>query len=60
MLDSLVTCPTAATAPTPSGVIEQKIAVLAAMRQLLGGLVQQCDAVDGGTVCLIIDVLARE
>ena len=40
--------------------IEQQIADLAAMRQLLGGLVQQCDAVNGGTACPIIDVLARE
>jgi MerR family mercuric resistance operon transcriptional regulator len=40
--------------------IDQKIADLAAMRQLLGGLVQQCDAVDGGAACPIIDLLARE
>lgn len=40
--------------------IDQKIADLAAMQQVLGGLVLQCDAGDGGTVCPIIDVLARE
>ena len=40
--------------------IEQKMADLAAMRQVLGELVQQCDAGDGGAACPIIDVLARE
>lgn len=40
--------------------IEQKIADLAAMRDVLGGLVQQCHAGDGETSCPIIDVLARE
>lgn len=38
--------------------IEQKMAELAAMRQVLGGLVQQqCDAGDGGMDCPIINVL---
>ena len=37
--------------------IEQKMAELAAMRQLLGRLVQQCDAGDGGMDCPIINVL---
>jgi len=40
------------------GLIEQKMADLAAMRQALGGLVQQCDAGGGGANCPIIDVLA--
>lgn len=40
--------------------IEQKMADLAAMRQALSGLVQQCDSGDGGAVCPIINVLARE
>jgi MerR family mercuric resistance operon transcriptional regulator len=40
--------------------IEQKIADLAAMRQVLDSLVQQCDAGDGNAACPIIDVLARE
>ena len=40
--------------------IEQKIADLHAMRQVLGGLVQQCNAGDGGAACPIIDALARE
>jgi MerR family mercuric resistance operon transcriptional regulator len=38
--------------------IEQKIADLAAMRQALGGLVQQCDAGNSEANCPIIDVLA--
>lgn len=42
------------------GLIEQKMADLAAMRQALGGLVQQCDAGDGHATCPIIDVLARD
>ena len=42
------------------GLIEQKMADLAAMRQALGGLVLQCDAGDGHTTCPIIDVLAGE
>ncbi len=42
------------------GLIEQKMADLAAMRQALGGLVQQCDAGDGHASCPIIAVLARD
>lgn len=42
------------------GLIEQKMADLAAMRQVLGGLVQQCDAGDGRATCPIIDVLAKD
>lgn len=40
--------------------IEQKIADLVAMRQVLGGLVQQCDAGTGGADCPIIGALAGE
>jgi MerR family transcriptional regulator, mercuric resistance operon regulatory protein len=40
--------------------IEQRMADLAAMREVLIGLVQQCDDSDGGTRCPIIDVLAKE
>lgn len=42
------------------GLIEQKMADLAAMRQALAGLVQQCNAGDGHTTCPIINVLAGE
>lgn len=42
------------------GLIEQKMADLVAMRQALGGLVQQCDAGNGHASCPIIDVLARD
>lgn len=40
--------------------IEQKMADLAAMRQALGGLVQQCDAGAGHAACPIIDVLTQD
>lgn len=40
--------------------IERKIADLTAMRDVLGGLVQQCNAGNDGAACPIIDVLARE
>lgn len=40
--------------------IEQKIADLAAMRHVLTGLVQQCDAGSGGATCPIIDMLAKD
>lgn len=40
--------------------IERKIADLAAMRQALGNLVQQCDAGGGHAACPIIDVLERD
>ncbi|HBO1414526.1 Hg(II)-responsive transcriptional regulator [Pseudomonas aeruginosa] len=39
--------------------ITQKMADLAAMQQALGGLLQQCDAEDGGASCPIIEALAR-
>jgi MerR family mercuric resistance operon transcriptional regulator len=42
------------------GLIEQKIADLAAMRQALGGLVQQCDGGDGQATCPIIDILSEK
>ena len=40
--------------------IEQRMADLKAMQEVLVGLVQQCDAGDGGAACPIIDVLAKE
>ncbi|SDX75686.1 MerR family transcriptional regulator, mercuric resistance operon regulatory protein [Collimonas sp. OK242] len=39
--------------------IDQKMADLAVMRQMLGGLMQQCVG-DGHAVCPIIDALTRE
>lgn len=51
---------TRALAARKLALIEQKIADLAAMRQLLGGSVQQCDAIDDDAACPIIEVLARE
>lgn len=51
---------TQALARNKLALIEQKIADLAAMRDVLGELVQQCNAGDGGAACPIIDVLARE
>lgn len=39
--------------------IEQRMADLAAMQEVLAGLVRQCDA-GGGADCPIIDVLAKE
>jgi MerR family mercuric resistance operon transcriptional regulator len=42
------------------GLIEQKMADLAAMRQALDGLIQQCDAGDSHAACPIIEVLARD
>lgn len=39
--------------------IEQKITDLATTRELLSGLVRQCDAVDGGTTCPIIEMLTQ-
>lgn len=39
--------------------IEQKMTDLAAMQQVLSGLVQQCSAGDGKATCPIIDVLAQ-
>lgn len=60
-LDAACACTeTRALAARKLGLIEQKMADLAAMRQVLCDLVQQCDAVDDGAVCPIIDVLAGE
>ena len=60
-LDAACACgETRALAVRKLGLIEQKMADLAAMRQALGGLVQQCDAGDGGANCPIIDVLALD
>ena len=60
-LDAACTCSeTRALAVRKLALIEQKLADLAAMRQVLGKLVHKCDAGDGGAVCPIIDVLNRE
>ncbi|GKS70601.1 mercuric resistance operon regulatory protein [Nitrosomonas sp. PY1] len=60
-LDEACACTeTRALAARKLGLIEQKISDLTAMRQVLGGLVQQCDAGDGGADCPIINVLAGE
>ncbi|WP_416340022.1 MerR family DNA-binding protein [Pseudomonas sp. BIC9C] len=60
-LDAACTCrETRALAVRKLAMIEQKMADLAAIRQVLGGLVQKCDAGDGGAACPIIDVLNRE
>lgn len=42
------------------GLIERKMADLAAIQQALGGLVRQCDAGDGHASCPIIEALARD
>jgi MerR family transcriptional regulator, mercuric resistance operon regulatory protein len=56
-LDDACACKeTRALAARKLALIEQKMADLAAMRQVLGGLVKQCDAGEGA-VCPIIDVL---
>jgi MerR family transcriptional regulator, mercuric resistance operon regulatory protein len=58
-LDAACACgETRALAVRKLGLIDQKMADLAAMRQALGGLVQQCDEGKNGTNCPIIDVLA--
>lgn len=60
-LDAACACAdTRALAARKLSLIEQKMADLAAMRQALGSLVQQCDAGDGHASCPIIDVLERE
>lgn len=51
---------TRALAARKLGLIEQKMADLAAMQLVLGGLVQQCDAGDGNATCPIMGVLARD
>ena len=60
-LDAAYACgETRALAVRKLGLIERKMADLAAMRQALGGLVQQCDVDNGGANCPIIDVLAGD
>jgi len=60
-LDAACTCSeTRALAVRKLAMIEQKMADLAAIRQVLGELVHKCDEGDGGAVCPIIDVLNRE
>ncbi|WP_347907105.1 Hg(II)-responsive transcriptional regulator [Pseudomonas grandcourensis] len=60
-LDAACTCrETRALAVRKLALIEQKMADLSALRQVLGGLVLECDAGDGGAACPIIDVLNRE
>jgi MerR family mercuric resistance operon transcriptional regulator len=60
-LDEACACAeTRALAARKLSLIEHKMADLTALRQVLGDLVQQCDASDGGAACPIIDVLARE
>lgn len=59
-LDSACGCTqTRALADHKRALIEQKMTDLAAMRQALSGLIQQCDA-GGGAPCPIIDVLAQD
>ncbi|CAH0349778.1 MULTISPECIES: Hg(II)-responsive transcriptional regulator [unclassified Aquabacterium] len=58
-LDAACACgETRALAVRKLGLIKQKMADLAAMRQALGDLVQQCDDGNGEASCPIIDVLA--
>lgn len=60
-LDESCTCSeTRARAVRKLVMIEKKIADLTAMRHVLAGLVQQCDAGNGGAVCPIIEALAQE
>ena len=51
---------TQALATRKLALIEHKLADLAAMREVLGRLVQQCGADGGKASCPIIDVLARD
>lgn len=58
-LDAACACgETRALAVRKLGLIKQKMADLAVMRQALGDLVQQCDDGNGEASCPIIDVLA--
>lgn len=60
-LDEACACSeTRALAIRKLAMIEQKMADLAALRQVLDRLVQQCGAGVGGSNCPIIDVLVRE
>lgn len=57
-LDAACIChDTRALAARKLGLIEQKMADLAAMQVVLGGLMRQCDAGSGGADCPIIDAL---
>lgn len=58
--ESYACADTLALATRKLALIEQKMADLAAMRQALSGLVQQCHANGGGTDCPIINVLAKD
>nr|WP_108216087.1 Hg(II)-responsive transcriptional regulator [Pseudomonas sp. GV085] len=59
-LDAACACSeTRALAVRKLAMIEKKMANLAAMQQVLGELVRQCDA-GGGAACPIIDALNRE
>lgn len=61
MLDAACACTeTRALAARKLELIEEKMTDLAVMRQVLGGLVQQCDAGSGGGGCPIVDMLAGE
>lgn len=58
-LDAACACgETRALAVRKMGLIKQKMADLAVMRQALGDLVRQCDDGNGEASCPIIDVLA--
>lgn len=60
-LDEACACgETRALAVRKLGLIERKMADLAAMQQALSGLVHQCDAGEGQAACPIIGVLAGE
>lgn len=60
-LDRACACKeTRALASRKMAIVERKIADLSAMRQVLGGLIRQCDAERGGADCPIIDVLAKD
>lgn len=60
-LDAACACTeTRALAARKLELIEQKMADLAVMHRVLGGLVEQCDAGSGGADCPIVDVLAGE
>jgi len=60
-LDAACACAeTQALATRKLGLIERKMADLAAIQQALESLLRQCDAEDGHASCPIIDVLERD
>jgi MerR family mercuric resistance operon transcriptional regulator len=60
-MDAACVCTkTQALATRKLALIEQKMADLAAMRQVLGNLVQQCDSGNDSAACPIINVLVRD